>query len=169
MDTKHKDSLEPRKGHRRRNKVLPRGPFDRRTRLGRRVDVLVALFTAHLTGELSPVVMVKIASAAELQALAEHYRASFMRGTATVPLDDLVRLERLARQAVRALGIDDRATAKTTTPTLSDYLAKRSASQGGCRSRCNYIRFWRTDCRRRSTRYRRPPSSPSGFHWIETR
>ena len=91
---------------RRRSKPLPRGPFDRRTRLGRRRDALVAMFTAQLAGEVPPALVVKIATAAELVALAERYRASFMRGAALVPLDDLVRLERLAAGAVRGLHLD---------------------------------------------------------------
>jgi len=43
-----------------------------------------------------------------------------------VPLDDLVRLERLAHAAVRSLHLDKRNTTQTT-PTLSTYLAARGA------------------------------------------
>jgi hypothetical protein len=95
---------EPRK-RRRHRKPLPRGPFDRRTRIAKRRAVLERMFTAQ-AGEVTPALAVKIAAAAELVALAESYRGSFMRGAATVPLDDLVRLERLAVQSVRVLGLD---------------------------------------------------------------
>jgi hypothetical protein len=112
---------EARKRRRRRSKPLPRGPFDRRTRLGRRCDALVAMFTAQLAGEVPPALNVKIAAAAELVALAEQYRASFMRGAATVPLDDLVRLERLAAGAVRGLHLD-RHKPQASGPSLADLL-----------------------------------------------
>ena len=44
---------------------------------------------------MPPELAVKIVSACELTALAESYRAAFVRGEATVPLDDLVRLSAL--------------------------------------------------------------------------
>jgi hypothetical protein len=114
---------EAHKRRRRRSKPLPRGPFDRRTRLGRRRDALVAMFTAQWAGEVPPALAVKIAAAAELVALAEQYRASFMRGAAMVPLDDLVRLERLAGQSVRALGFG-RHKPQQAGPSLADILAE---------------------------------------------
>ena len=46
-----------------------------------------------------------VAEAAELKAVAELARGDYMRGNARGSLDDIVRLERRAEQAVRALGI----------------------------------------------------------------
>jgi hypothetical protein len=109
---------EPRK-RRRHRKPLPRGPFDRRTRIARRRAALERMFSAQ-AGEVTPALAVKIAAAAELVALAESYRGAFMRGAATVPLDDLVRLERLAGQSVRGLGLDKRPP--PGGPTLADII-----------------------------------------------
>jgi hypothetical protein len=46
-----------------------------------------------------------------------------MRGDARGSLDDIVRLERRAEQAVKALGIID--AAKPKPPTLAEYLAAK--------------------------------------------
>ena len=111
---------------RKRRKWYPRYKFDRRSRIGRRSDALFKSFTAQLGSDVPPELAVKVVSACELTALAEQYRAAFVRGEATVPLDDLVRLERLAHAAVRSLHLDKRNTTQTT-PTLSTYLAARGA------------------------------------------
>ena len=98
--------LPPRKP--RKRKFYPRYKFDRRTRIGKRSDSLFKSFTAQLGSDVPPELAVKIVSACELTALAESYRAAFVRGEATVPLDDLVRLERLANALVRSLHLDRR-------------------------------------------------------------
>jgi hypothetical protein len=112
---------------RKHRKWYPRYKFDRRSRIGRRGDALFKSFTAQLGSDVPPELAVKIVSACELTALAESYRAAFVRGEATVPLDDLVRLERLAHGLVRGLHLDRRNT-KQTTPTLSAYLAGRGST-----------------------------------------
>ena len=109
---------------RKRRKWYPRYKFDRRSRIGRRSDALFKSFTAQLGSDVPPELAVKIVSACELTALAESYRAAFVRGEATVPLDDLVRLERLAHAAVRSLHLD-RCNATQKQPSLTDYLAAR--------------------------------------------
>lgn len=109
---------------RKRRKWYPRYKFDRRSRIGRRSDALFKSFTAQLGSDVPPELAVKIVSACELTALAESYRAAFVRGEATVPLDDLVRLERLAHAAVRSLHLDRR-NATQKQPSLTDYLAAR--------------------------------------------
>jgi len=114
---------------RKRRKWYPRYPFDRRSRIGRRSDALFKSFTQQLGSDVPPELAVKITAACELTALAEQYRAAFVRGEATVPLDDLVRLERLAHAAVRALHLDQRNTTQKQ-PSLSDYLRSRSGSGG---------------------------------------
>jgi hypothetical protein len=111
---------------RKRRKWYPRYKFDRRSRIGRRSDALFKSFTAQLGTEVPPELAVKVVSACELTALAEQYRAAFVRGEATVPLDDLVRLERLAHAAVRSLHLDQR-KARQKQPSLSAYLAARGA------------------------------------------
>ena len=74
---------------RKRRKWYPRYKFDRRSRIGRRSDALFKSFTAQLGSDVPPELAVKIVSACELTALAESYRAAFVRCEATVPLDDL--------------------------------------------------------------------------------
>jgi hypothetical protein len=97
---------------------------DRRGRLGRRIAELAAIYTAALgADELSPMRRLRVAEAAELKAVAELARGDYMRGDARGSLDDIVRLERRAEQAVKALGIID--AAKPKPPTLAEYLATK--------------------------------------------
>jgi hypothetical protein len=114
---------------RRRRRYIPRPPkpFDKRTRLGRRRKALVALFSAQVGGDVPPALAVRITAAAELLALSEHYRAQFLNGEAPIPVDDLIRLERLAHATLRALHLDQRG-AKQKQPSLSEYLAARNGS-----------------------------------------
>jgi hypothetical protein len=116
-------ALQQQPPRKKRRKYYPRYKFDRRSRIGRRSDALFKSFTQQLGSNVPPELAVKVVAACELTALAESYRAAFVRGEATVPLDDLVRLERLAHAAVRSLRLDRRDV--TQTPTLSDYLAAR--------------------------------------------
>ena len=117
-------------GRPKRDRRLTLTKIDRRGRLGRRVAELTALFAASISGEPSPMMRLKIEKAAQLTAIAELARGDFMRdGKGT--LDDIVRLERKADQAVRALGLDE----KRVAPKLSvpEYLAQRDArrARGG--------------------------------------
>jgi hypothetical protein len=95
--------------------------LDRRTRVWKRVAELTALFTAALGDiELTPLRQMKIDRAAQLTALAELARGRFMRnGEGT--LDDIVRLERKADSAVRALGIVE---SKPKTPSIAEIVAR---------------------------------------------
>ena len=119
---------QPKRRRRRKNKPLPRGPFDRRTRIAKRREVLVKTFTAQII-DITPALAVKVAAAAELVALSEQYRGSFIRGESKVPLDDLIRLERLASSSVRSLGLQHRA--QISAPTLSDYLRRQGEDERG--------------------------------------
>ena len=75
--------------------------------------------------ELTPMRRMKIEQAAQLTALAELARGRFMRdGEGT--LDDIVRLERKADSAVRALGIVE---SKAKPASLADYFAARTAAK----------------------------------------
>jgi hypothetical protein len=127
-DMTHVDAtVSPRR--RRRRGPKPRQPFDKRTLIGRRVQELVAVFSARIgPGAADPVTAAAIARAAETQALAESARARALRADATVTLDDVVRLNRLAEHAVRALRLDRHNA--TQQPTLSEYLRSRSDSGG---------------------------------------
>jgi hypothetical protein len=94
---------------------------DRRTRVWKRIAELTALFTAALDGvEATPLRRMKIEQAAQLTALAEIARGRFMRnGDGT--LDDIVRLERKADGAVRALGVVE---SKPKPPSIADIVAR---------------------------------------------
>jgi hypothetical protein len=87
-----------------RDRRLTLTKIDKRGRLGKRVAELTAIFAAAVGGELTAMRKLKIEKAADLTAMAEQMRGDFMRdGKGT--LDDIVRLERKADQAARALGI----------------------------------------------------------------
>jgi hypothetical protein len=90
-----------------RDRRLTLTKIDRRGRLGKRVAELTAMFAAALGDEQTPMRKLKVEKAAQLTALAELARGDFMRD-AKGTLDDIVRLERKADQAVRSLGIVER-------------------------------------------------------------
>jgi hypothetical protein len=125
------DAVLPRwRRYPRRNKRTPRPPqpFDKRGGAGRRAHALTKHFRQRL-GPIAedPVTAGAIERAAQLQALAEEACARALRADPKVTLDDVVRLNRLAEHAVRALRLDRR---NTQQPTLSDYLRSRSADEG---------------------------------------
>ena len=65
------------------------------------------MFLAALGGEPTPLKRMRVEKAAQLSAIAELARGDFMRdGRGT--LDDIVRCERKADQAIRALGLDEK-------------------------------------------------------------
>jgi hypothetical protein len=98
------------------------------TRLGRRIDELIVLFTAAVPAEgLTKLRREKILEAAQCKALAEAERGVWMRGEARCSLDELVRLERRADAAVRALGLVERAP--QNTPSLQEYVAQKTAAK----------------------------------------
>jgi hypothetical protein len=106
----------PPRRKRDRRRTLTR--IDRRSRLGKRIDELTILFAGALGGELSPVRKLRIERAAQLSALAEQARGDHMRNEGT---SDIVRLERAAAAAVRALGDLE---PKPRGPTLAELLAQ---------------------------------------------
>ena len=105
----------PPRRKRDRRRTLTR--IDRRSRLGKRIDELTILFAGALGGELSPVRKLRIERAAQLSALAEQARGDHMRNQGT---SDIVRLERAAAAALRALGDLE---PKPRGPTLAELLA----------------------------------------------
>jgi hypothetical protein len=107
-----------------RDRRLTLTMVDKRGRLGKRIAELMAMFTAAVGGELTPMRKLKVEKAAQLTAIAELARGDFMRDAVGV-LDDIVRIERKADQAVRALGMTEaKPRAKLTIP---EYLAQRDA------------------------------------------
>lgn len=99
---------------------------DRRSRLGIRIRELTEMYIVALGGELSPLKREAIGDAAQLKALSEDQRGAWMRGEAKCSLDDLVRLERRADQAVRALRIVARPRARE--PSLIERLRAGSTA-----------------------------------------
>jgi hypothetical protein len=114
-----------------RDRRLTLTKIDKRGRLGKRVAELTAMFAAAVGGELTPMRKLKVEKAAQLTALAELARGDFMRD-AKGTLDDIVRLERKADQATRALGIVERPP-ETPKPweVLQAYLEARQQENAG--------------------------------------
>jgi hypothetical protein len=104
-----------------RDRRLTLTKIDRRGRLGKRVAELVALFSAAVGGEQTPMRKLKVEKAAQLTAIAELARGAYMRD-AQGTLDDIVRLERKADQAVRTIGISE-AKPRPTSP-LAEHFAR---------------------------------------------
>ena len=106
-------------GSPKRDRRLTLTMVDKRGRLGKRIAELTAMFAAAVGGEQTPMRKMKVEKAAQLTAIAELARGDFMRD-ATGTLDDIVRLERKADQAVRALGISE-AKPKPTSPLAAHF------------------------------------------------
>ena len=102
--------------------------IDGRTPLGRRLRDIADQLAAGLGGwsALTELQAAAVRKAAELAALAEDARAKRLKGDTTITLDDVVRLDRLAEQSVRRLGLPSAAgePAETPAPDLRTYLAK---------------------------------------------
>jgi hypothetical protein len=113
-------SQPPRHRKRDRRRSLTR--IDMRSRLGK-LSELKLLFSGAIGGELSPVKKLKVERASQLSALAEQMRGDHLRGK---PAGDLVRVERAAADAVKALGeLEPRPRAKS----LAEVLAQPRAPQ----------------------------------------
>jgi hypothetical protein len=111
LGRRQEDSAAPKRDRRRYLTQV-----DRRSRLGIRIRELTEMFTAAVGVELTPMRKLKVEKAAQLTAISELARGDFMRdGCGT--LDDIVRLERKADQAVRALGIIEALRAKKESVT----------------------------------------------------
>jgi hypothetical protein len=93
---------------------------DRRSLLGKRIAELTAMFIAAIGGELTPMRKLSVNKAAQLTAIAEKARGDFMRG-GVGSLDDIVRVERKADGAVRALGLVE---SKPKPPSVADIVAR---------------------------------------------
>jgi hypothetical protein len=107
-----------------KNRVPKR--IDGRTAEGRRCTELIAMWTEDL-GAPTPIVAERVAVAAELTVVAEIGRARFLKGGAGAPTaEDMVRLQRVADQAQRGLGLSD-AWAKPAPPDLATYLRGKAA------------------------------------------
>jgi hypothetical protein len=102
----------------------PMRRIDGRLRVARRVKELTQLFASRI-GEAAadPLVVAAIKRASELRAIAESLRARLLRADPAVSPDDLVRCERLANQAERALRLDRHSQERSQVPDLKTYLA----------------------------------------------
>ena len=88
-------------------------------RRGKRVAELTGMFAAAVGGELTAMRKLKVEKAAQLTALAELTRGDYMRD-AQGSLDDIVRVERKADQAVRSLGMNE-TKPKPTSPLAAHF------------------------------------------------
>jgi hypothetical protein len=123
----HVEAVVPLRPRRKYSRKLPRHNFDRRTRDGRRVKELVAIYTKRLAeAALDPLVKKNIVRCAELTALAESLRAKALQGENVS--DDLVRVERLASTAEKSLQLDRKP--QHAGPNLAEYTALLKAKEG---------------------------------------
>lgn len=109
----------------RRKRRRPPKLIDGRSAAARRSRDLAASFERELGAGAMPSERLAINRAAGLAVLADTLRQRRLAGDVTVLLDDLVRVERLADRAVRALGLGK--IAKPTAPSLAEYLAAKAA------------------------------------------
>ena len=114
---------QPQPPRRKRDRRRTLTKIDQRSRLGKRIRELTTLFAGALGGDQSPFRKLKIEQAAQLSAIAELARGDHMRGR---PTGDLVRLERAAASAVRAMGDLE---PKPRPPTLAEVLRQSQAAQ----------------------------------------
>jgi hypothetical protein len=117
----------PGRLRRRQSRYRLAGEIDRRTRGGRRATELMQQFESELGNDITPGQRLAVSRAAVLVAVAEDARLRRLAGEA-VPLDDVVRCDRLAAQAVRALGIKLTAPAKAA-PSLAQIIAEHEAAE----------------------------------------
>lgn len=118
----------PSRLQRRRGRYRKVVELDLRTRAGRRARELIQQFETALGGTITDGQRLAVHRAALLTSLAEDKRARSLAGE-PINLDDLVRIDRLAMQAVRLLGIDLLSQPKSV-PSLADYVRSKSKSAG---------------------------------------
>jgi hypothetical protein len=118
----------PSRIRRRRSRYRKVDELDLRTRAGRRARELIRVFETALGGAITDGQRLAVHRAALLTSLAEDKRARSLAGE-PINLDDLVRIDRLAMQAVRLLGIDLLSQPKSV-PSLADYVRSKSKSEG---------------------------------------
>jgi len=119
-------AMKPRAGIIRQRQARYRNvtDIDGRTRSGRRARELARQFEAAIGGDVTDNQRLAIGRAATLTAIAEDRRMRVLAGE-PVLLDDLVRVERLAMQATRNLGLDKRR--EPAEPSLAQVLAELAA------------------------------------------
>ncbi len=119
------DASKPRRS---RKKGLT--TVDRRSRVSRRITELQALFLSALEragAVLTPMRRMRLEEAAQLKALAEKARGDYLRD-AVGSLDDVVRIERKADAAVRAIGLPSESS-RPAPPSLADYMKSVAPSR----------------------------------------
>jgi hypothetical protein len=100
--------------------------LDNRTRAAARARKLAASFEAEIGGSTTTAARIAIERAATLTVVAEDARARRLAGDLSITLDDLVRTDRAAAAAVRALGLDPKP--KPMAVPLRERLALASES-----------------------------------------
>lgn len=113
---------------RRRKPSVRRPQLDGRRHVVRRARALARLWQSKLGAVADDAEVHRaIIRAAELTAIAEGLRERMLRADATVSPDDVVRAERLAQSAVRALRLPARTEPKV--PAVDAFLRARAAEQ----------------------------------------
>jgi hypothetical protein len=105
----------PGRRRKRRRKAL-----DGRTRNGRRVKTLTAIYASALGPNLSAVQASDVARAARLMALSEDLQLRRLNGDEAIDVDALVRADSTARRAVRDLGLQPAREAEAARSVVGD-------------------------------------------------
>jgi hypothetical protein len=99
--------------------------LDGRTRAAKRARKLATEFEREIGGNITTAMRIAIDRAAGLVVVAEDARARRLSGDMAISQEDLVRCDRVAAAAVRALGVDKRREPpKPPMPPLSELLAR---------------------------------------------
>jgi hypothetical protein len=96
----------PSRKTRQKTRLIAVRNLDQRTRAAVQARKLAAEFEAELGGNVTTAMRIAIDRAATLTIVAEDARARRLAGDLDITLDDLVRTDRAAAAAVRALGLD---------------------------------------------------------------
>lgn len=129
--TQMQDAHPSASPHRVQSRARKLTSVDRRTIIGKRIAELRDIYVTALNGldAISPMKRLKVDEAAQLKALAEQARGDFMRD-GKGSLDDIVRIERKAGAAERALGVVERPPARATGNPLADHFSRPPSREG---------------------------------------
>ena len=83
------------------------GDYNNRTRAGRRVMKLVKIFAAALGGMLTERQLLAVHRAAVMQAMLEDTRARRVSGDTSISVEEVLRLDNAAINALRAIGLHE--------------------------------------------------------------
>ncbi len=111
-----------------RDRRLTLTKVDRRSRLGKRITELQAMFLGEVGGDVTPMRRLRVEKAARLTALAELAQGDYARDGKGA-LKDVLLAERRAAAAVKALGLDEAPPPKPPEPAAWEVLQAAVAAR----------------------------------------